>query len=244
MWDHAVGVDFVWTCLRVGGVWPFLGGRDCYVVAKNGAQIVEGAFFVGDRDQLPVAVSGGDFDSEDRGGLSIGLSRRGGQVGDHTGNQHEKQSVSYGPSSKGRHLAPRNLARIRVQNRRHHKLFRITAAGHHYGSDRNPARVSLESLRLLPGRDMAALVDVAENRSGCGSSSRSSSWGSGRAPGGAVGLTGEDRDGTRNRDPCRPRRARRRCVERSEWRRRRFRALIRGRRKEHASRLASRAVPT
>src|SRR5215831_979428 len=38
----------------------------------------------------------GDFDSEDWGGLSIGLSRRGGHVGDHAGqryncNQHENK---------------------------------------------------------------------------------------------------------------------------------------------------------
>ena len=54
-------------------------GLDRCVVAQNGAQIVEVAFFVGHGDQAPVAVSGGDFDSEDRGGLSIGLSRCGGR---------------------------------------------------------------------------------------------------------------------------------------------------------------------
>jgi len=38
---------------------PFPGGLDRYVVAQNGAQIVEFAFFVGHGDQPPVAVSGG-----------------------------------------------------------------------------------------------------------------------------------------------------------------------------------------
>src|SRR5437899_3283393 len=55
---------------------PFSGGLDRYVVAQNGAQIVEVAFFVGHGDQPPVAVSGGDFDSEDRGRLIIGEGDR------------------------------------------------------------------------------------------------------------------------------------------------------------------------
>jgi len=53
---------------------PFPGGIDRYVVAQNGAQIVELAFFVCHGDQFPVAVSGGDFDSEDRGAFVIGAS--------------------------------------------------------------------------------------------------------------------------------------------------------------------------
>jgi hypothetical protein len=48
-------------------------GLDRNVVAQIGAQIVEVAFFLGHGDQPPVAVSERDFDSEDRGDLSIGL---------------------------------------------------------------------------------------------------------------------------------------------------------------------------
>src|SRR6266568_7475126 len=47
-------------------------GLDRYIVAQNGAKIVEVAFFVGHGDQPPVVVSGGNFDSEDRGGFFIG----------------------------------------------------------------------------------------------------------------------------------------------------------------------------
>ena len=54
---------------------PSRAGLDRYVVAQDGAQIVEVAFFVGDGDQPPVAVSGGNFDSEDRGAFVIGASR-------------------------------------------------------------------------------------------------------------------------------------------------------------------------
>src|SRR5258708_7955068 len=73
---------------------PFPGGLDRYVVAQNGAQIVEVAFFVGHGDQPPLAISGGGFHSGDRSGLSVGWSRCGGHVGDHAGqryncNQHE-----------------------------------------------------------------------------------------------------------------------------------------------------------
>ena len=45
---------------------PFPVGLDGYIVAQNGAQIVEVAFFVGHGDQPPVAVTGGNLDSEDR----------------------------------------------------------------------------------------------------------------------------------------------------------------------------------
>jgi hypothetical protein len=48
-------------------------GLDRNVVAQIGAQIVEVAFFLGHGDQPAVAVSERDFDSEDRGDLSIGL---------------------------------------------------------------------------------------------------------------------------------------------------------------------------
>src|SRR5215204_1611844 len=77
---------------------PFPGGLDRYVVAQNGAQIVEVAFFVGDGDQPPVAVSGWDFDSEDRGGLSVGLSRCGSHVGDHAGQRHNCNRHEHNPS--------------------------------------------------------------------------------------------------------------------------------------------------
>src|SRR4029077_531775 len=74
---------------------PFPRGLDRYVVAQNGAQIAEVAFFVGHGDQPPVAISGGNFDSEDRGSLSIGLSRYGGYGGDHAGQRYNcTQQVS------------------------------------------------------------------------------------------------------------------------------------------------------
>ena len=44
---------------------------DRYIVAEKGAKIVEIAFFVRDRDQLPVAISGRNCDSENRISLSI-----------------------------------------------------------------------------------------------------------------------------------------------------------------------------
>ena len=58
---------------------PFAQGLDCDVVAQNGAQVVELAFFMGDRDQPPVAISGRFLDSEDRRGLSTRLSGYGNQ---------------------------------------------------------------------------------------------------------------------------------------------------------------------
>jgi hypothetical protein len=47
---------------------------DRYVVAQNGAKIVEVAFFVSHGDQPPVAVPGGNTASEDRASLAIGLA--------------------------------------------------------------------------------------------------------------------------------------------------------------------------
>src|ERR1700738_3080642 len=67
---------------------PFPVGLDRHVIAQNGPQIVEFAFFVGHGDQPPVAVSGGNFDSEDRGSLSIGVSRWVGLVDDHHGQRY------------------------------------------------------------------------------------------------------------------------------------------------------------
>ncbi len=56
------------------GSCPFPVGLDRYVIAQNGPQIVEAAFFVGHGDQPPVAVSGGNFDAKDRGAFVIGAS--------------------------------------------------------------------------------------------------------------------------------------------------------------------------
>jgi hypothetical protein len=62
-----------------GAVWererPFLKGLDRYIVAELSAQLVALACDqkVVHGDQFPIAVSGGDFDSVDRGGVSIGL---------------------------------------------------------------------------------------------------------------------------------------------------------------------------
>src|SRR5208283_295234 len=60
---------------------------DRYIVAEKGAKIVEITFFVGHRDQLPVAVSGRNCDSENRISLSIGASSGGGRVGDNAGDR-------------------------------------------------------------------------------------------------------------------------------------------------------------
>src|SRR5262249_60342087 len=64
-------------------------------------------------DQPPVAVSGGNFNSEDRGGLPIGLSRCAGHVGEHAGeryncNQHENDPSHTLPPSNMRHEPVRN----------------------------------------------------------------------------------------------------------------------------------------
>src|SRR5262249_53640373 len=79
-------------------------GLDRDVVAREGAKMVEFAFFMGHGDQPPVAVSGGNFDSEDRGGLLIGLSGCGGHGGDHAGercncNQRESNPSHPAPPS-------------------------------------------------------------------------------------------------------------------------------------------------
>jgi hypothetical protein len=67
---------------------PFAIGFDRYIVAQLGAQIVEVALLVRHGDQSPVAISGGEFDSVDWGGLSSRLSRYGGRVGDHAGQSY------------------------------------------------------------------------------------------------------------------------------------------------------------
>jgi len=54
---------------------PFSVGLDRYIVAQDGTYIFEVAFFVGHGDQPPVAISGGNFASGDRGRLFIGASR-------------------------------------------------------------------------------------------------------------------------------------------------------------------------
>jgi hypothetical protein len=63
---------------------PFLEGLDRYIVAELSAQLLalasEMELLHG--DQLPIAVSSGDLDAIDRGGVSIGLSRRVRQVDD------------------------------------------------------------------------------------------------------------------------------------------------------------------
>jgi hypothetical protein len=77
---------------------PFAVGLDRYIVAQNGTQTVEVAFFVGHGDQLPVAVSVRDFVHEDRGGLFIGLSRCGGDVGDPAGQRCNGNQQDSDPS--------------------------------------------------------------------------------------------------------------------------------------------------
>ena len=52
---------------------PLAVGLDRHIVAQNGANTVQVACFVGDGDQPPVSVSGGDFCDEDWGGRVIGV---------------------------------------------------------------------------------------------------------------------------------------------------------------------------
>src|SRR5262245_60682893 len=77
---------------------PFAVGLDRYIVAQNGTQTVEVAFFVGHGYQLPVAVSVGDFVHENRGGLFIRLFRRGGDVGDPAGQRCNGNQQDSDPS--------------------------------------------------------------------------------------------------------------------------------------------------
>src|SRR5271165_5119721 len=56
---------------------------DRYIVAEKGAKIVEIAFFVGHRNQLPVAVSGRNCDCGNRISLSIGASGGMSHIDDH-----------------------------------------------------------------------------------------------------------------------------------------------------------------
>src|SRR5262245_47090270 len=60
---------------------PFAKGFYCNVIAQLGAQLLE---FVSrqllDRDQAPVAVTCGNFDPVDWGGVSVTLSQRGSHV--------------------------------------------------------------------------------------------------------------------------------------------------------------------
>src|SRR5271165_3695113 len=66
---------------------PFSKGLDGYVVAELSAQLVGLARYqeLVHGDQFPIAVSGGDFDSVDRGGVCIGVPRCVGHVGDDAG---------------------------------------------------------------------------------------------------------------------------------------------------------------
>jgi hypothetical protein len=48
---------------------------DCFVVAQNGANIVQGRFFAGDGYKPPVAISGRHLGDEDWGGLVVRVSR-------------------------------------------------------------------------------------------------------------------------------------------------------------------------
>src|SRR6185436_2511481 len=84
---------------------PFPVGLDRYIITQNGSETVEVAFFVGHGDQPPVAVSGGNFGYEDRGGLLIGVSRCGRREGDTAGqgcncNQRENDPFHPGFSFK------------------------------------------------------------------------------------------------------------------------------------------------
>ena len=60
---------------RAVRVWklPLAVGLDRHIVAQNGANTVQVAFFVSDRDQSPVSVSGGDFCDEDWSGRVSGV---------------------------------------------------------------------------------------------------------------------------------------------------------------------------
>ena len=55
---------------------PFPVGLDRYVVAEDGAQIIEVAFFMGHGDQPPVAIAVRKFSTEDWRCLIFGMPRR------------------------------------------------------------------------------------------------------------------------------------------------------------------------
>src|ERR1700737_240133 len=91
-----------------GAVWererPFLKGLESYIVTELSAQLVGLAWYeeLVHGDHFPIAVSGGDFDSVDRGGVPIGLSRCVGNVGDNSGkgcNCNQQKSDSFHDSS-------------------------------------------------------------------------------------------------------------------------------------------------
>ena len=73
---------------------------DRYVVAENGSNIVEAAFFVSHGDQSPVAVPGKDLYTENRDGPSVIASRCSRPKSDNAKhrkqrNRREGDSVSY-----------------------------------------------------------------------------------------------------------------------------------------------------
>src|ERR1035441_6822811 len=55
------------------GELPFAVRLDRYIVAQNGGETVEVAFFMGHGDQPPVSVSGGNCCDENWGGRVIGV---------------------------------------------------------------------------------------------------------------------------------------------------------------------------
>ncbi len=78
-------------------------GFNRHIVAQNGANAVQVACLVGDGDQLPVAVSRGNFCDEDRGGRVIGVQGRLHRKPDKTcqndnGNQQEDSPLHSGSS--------------------------------------------------------------------------------------------------------------------------------------------------
>jgi len=87
---------------RAVGVWKrrFPSGLDRDVVAENGADIVETAFFVGHGNQSPVTVFGRDFAAKDWRALFSGQARGhgGGRTGQHRGSSEQAPSgVGYDP---------------------------------------------------------------------------------------------------------------------------------------------------
>jgi len=74
---------------------------DRHIVAQNGANAVQVAFFVGDGDQPPLAISGGKFDPEDRRRRAAGLPGRLGRIGHHAGQRCCCHQAENDPSHRG-----------------------------------------------------------------------------------------------------------------------------------------------
>src|SRR4029077_12479038 len=94
-------------------VWKFsfTVGLDRYIVAQNSSETVEVAFFVGHGNQPPVAVSRGNFDSEDWDGLIIGATRCRGHGGYSSGHRYNCNQQESNPCHA---VPPSNIRNVCV----------------------------------------------------------------------------------------------------------------------------------